>query len=204
MCFSKPSTPDYGAQARDDEAKRQQSIREGTNEVNSTFSKFTPGYFKGVGDAFSKYYRPQVDQQGQEARRKIAFHFADNPNSSAANREQGNFERDYAKSVAGVGSGAVDATNQARSAVEGQRGGLLNLVNAGSGLENVAGQASTFAQSYQPPATYSPLGDLFSKYTSNVADYAGLQNRGYAPVPFYQKQVDFLRGSPAGSSRTVG
>lgn len=204
MCFSKPSIPDTAAQAREDEDAREAAISAGTDTVNQNFAKFTPSYYGGIADAFRKNYQPQVDQQARDARRATTFRFANNPNSSAANRVAGQLEGDYATQSANVGSGALDAENTAKTSVEGERGQLLNLVNAGSGLSNVAEQSSNFASGFNPPASYSPLSDAFAKYTGALSGAATAQQAGYAPNPFFQKQVDFLRGSPAGSSRTIG
>lgn len=204
MCFGKPSTPDYGAQAAEDEAKRQASIRAGTDVVNKNFEKFTPGYFGGVGQAYKDFYRPQVDQQAKDARRSLTLGMANNPNSSAANRKTGELQTDYDKAIANVGSGSIDAQNSAKSQVEGQRGTLLNLVNAGTGLENAASQSANFASTYAPPVSYSPLGDLFSKYTGNLATANYATNAGYNNPNFYQRTIDALRGSPSGSSRVIG
>jgi len=203
MCFGKPSIPDYGAQAAQDEAARQASIREGTDVVNQNFQQFTPGYFGGVGQAYRNFYRPQVDQQAKDARRALTLNMANNPNSSASNRQQGNLQRDYNQQIANVGSGSIDATNQAKQQVEQQRGSLLNLVNAGSGLENVASQSANFAQTYAPPVSYSPLGDLFQKYTGNLATANYAQNAGYNNPNFYQRTLDVLRGPAGGSSKVI-
>lgn len=204
MCFPKPSIPDYGAQAAQEEDKRQGAIREGTDVVNKNFSKFSPGYFSGIGDAYRKFYRPQVDDQAKEARRALTLGTANNPNSSATNRQQGNLQLDYNKALANVGSGSIDAVNSAKSQVEGQRGTLLNLVNAGTGLENSAAQSANFASTYAPPVQYSPLGDLFSKYTGNLSTANQAQNAGYGNPNFYTRTIDALRGPSAGSSRVIG
>jgi hypothetical protein len=201
MCFGSPSTPDYGAQAAEAEAKRQAAISEGTDTVNKNFEKFTPGYYEGLGQAFRSYYRPQVDKQAKDARRAVTLGFANNPNSSASNRRQADLQTDYDRALAGVGTGAIDAQNAARQQVEGARGSLLNLVNAGSGLENVAQQSSNFAQTYAPPTSFSPLGDMFAKYANNT--YLASQYPGSQPN-FYSRTLDALRGPSGGSSKVIG
>ena len=206
MCFGKPNIPDTAQQARQDEADRQAKIAAGTDAVNANFSKFTPGYYGSIADAYRANYQPEVDKQAREARRATTFRFADNPNSSAGNRVAGQLEGDYATKSADVAAGSVDAANSAKQQVEQQRGGLLNLVNAGSDLSNVAAQSANFASAYNPPVQYSPLGDLFAKYTGSLGQAATASNAGYQVPGFYQRQVDFLSGgrSGGGSSRTVG
>jgi hypothetical protein len=204
MCFGKPNLPDTAQQAREDEAKRQAQIEAGTDVVNRNFAKFTPGYYSGISDAYRANYQPQVDQQAREARRATTFRFGDNPNSSAANRVAGQLEGEYANKSADVASGSVDAANTAKQQVEQQRGGLLNLVNAGSGLDSVASQSAAFSQAYNPPTQYSPLGDLFSRYTNTLGNAAQASGQGYQVPALYQRPVDFLRGGSAGSSRNVG
>lgn len=205
MCFSKPSLPDTAAQAAADEQKREAQISQGTALVNQNFGKFTPQYYASVGDAYKGYYQPQLDAQARDARRATALRFADNPNSSASARVQGSLEGDYATKAAGIASGAIDAENQARQQVEGERGSLLNLVNAGSSLDSVAAQSANFANAYNPPATYSPLGDAFSKYTNQLGIYNNASQNGYQIPSFFQRNIDFLRGNSGnGSARNVG
>lgn len=204
MCFPKANLPDTAAQAASDEAKREAQISQGTDVVNQNFQKFTPGYYSSVADAYKNYYQPQLDQQARDARRAVTLQFAANPNSSAANRTQAQLAGDYATKSADIASGSLDAENNARQTVEQQRGQLLNLVNAGSSLDSVANQSANFASAYNPPVSYSPIGDAFSRYTGALSTANAASQAGYQVPPFWQRQVDFLGGGSSGSARNVG
>lgn len=205
MSFGKPNIPDTSAELRAQEEARAARVRETSGEVNRIFDKkFGPDYYGGLGDAFRAYYQPQVAEQFGDASRATTFKFADNADSSAAHRTQANLYRDRIRADQDVQSGALDAQSRAKQDVESKRGGLINLAEAGAGLENTAAQAQAAASSDIGRPTFSPLGDLFSKYTNTIATAARASDSGANVNPFYQKQVDFLRGGSKGSQRVVG
>lgn len=208
MCFPKANTPsaaDQAAELRATEEQRAAKVREGTTQVNNTFDeKYGPQYFGGIGDAFRDYYKPQVNDQFHNAERSTVFKYANNAGSSAANRTTANLYRDKLRADSDVESGAYDAMNHAKQDVEGKRSNIVNLVEAGSSLENTAAQARAAASSSLGQPTFSPVGDLFSKYTNTLAAATRAADNGGQVNPFYQKQVDFLRGGSGGSQRIIG
>ena len=172
--------------------------------VNQTFSKFDDPYFKGIGDATREHYRPQVSEQFGGARRNLTFKFANNPNSSAANRTFADLFRDKIRADQGVEMDALGREQGAREEVERNRAQQLNLLESGASLENVASQSAAAADREIGRSNFSPLGDLFSKYTANLANNEVLRNQGYPGASPYNKTADFLRGGSKGSSRVVG
>lgn len=204
MCFSKPKVPDYSAEDRAREDERLATVRAGTDAVNSAFSRFTPRYFSGIGDAFRNYYTPQLNDQAKEAQRAVTLGFADNPNSSAANRTAARLERDRVQRVGELENSAQDAVQNARKEVEDRRGSLLNVVEAGGSVENAASQAISQASQDIGRPNFSPIGDLFGRYTNLLGTAARGSNAGVPQAPFWQRQIDFLRGGGSGSSTVVG
>ena len=204
MCFSKPSQPDYSAEDRAREEQRQATVRAGSDAVNQAFSRFGPKYYGGIADAFRGYYRPQLEEQAKDARRAVALSTADNPNSSSSNRMAANLERDRTRRIGELDNAAVDAVNQAKQDVEGRRGNLLNVVEAGGSVENAASQAISQASADIGRPNFSPLGDLFGRYTGLLSTAARGANAGVQQQPFWQRQIDFLRGGGSGSSTVVG
>lgn len=204
MCLT-PKIPNTGDESRRLEEERQAKVRQNVADINTQFdTKFGPDYYGQVGQAFSNYYQPQVDKQFQNARRQTAFRFAANPNSSAANRAGGELQGAYDAARANVASGSYDAVNKAKSEVEANRSKLLGLAEAGTSQDSLAAQTqNAIGQEYKPGA-YSPIGDVFSSYLGNLGSTAQRSSEGYATNPFYQRQVDFLRGNKAGSSRVIG
>jgi hypothetical protein len=205
VSFSKPNIPDTSAELRQQEAERAARVRAGSAEVNTIFDqKFGPQYYKGIGDAFRDYYKPQVADKFGEAERKTTFRYADNAGSSAANRTFADLYRDKLRADSDVESGAYDAQNNAKQDVEAKRGNLINFVEAGSSLENSAAQARAAASTDIGRPTFSPIGDIFAKYANTVSAAARASDSGQQVNPFFQRQVDFLRGNPGGSQRIVG
>lgn len=205
MSFSKPKVTDTSAELREQEAERAARVRAGSADVNATFdSKFGPGYYKDIGDSFRDYYKPQVAEQFGEAERNTTLRYANNAGSSASNRTFANLYRDKLRADSDVESGAYDAQNRAKQDVEGKRQNLIGLVEAGSSLENTAALSRAQASSDIGRPSFSPLGDLFTKYTNAVSTAARASDSGATVSPMWQKQVDFLRGNPGGSQTIVG
>ena len=206
MCFGGPDIPNTSEELAQKEAERTKRVQDTSNVVNAQFdTKYGPDYYNGIGEAYRGYYRPKVEEQAREAGRQTTFRFADNANSSAANRVAAELFRDKTRAVQDVEAGAADARSAAKQQVEDKRGSLLNLAEAGGSLENTAAQARAAAGSNLGQPTFSPVGDLFSKYTNTLSYAANRDNAGYSVNPVFQKQIDYLRGGRRnGSERTVG
>ena len=205
MSFGGPDIPDPSVEARRSEEERSARVRETSGEVNRLFDeRFGPNYYTGLGDAFKGYYKPQINDQFTKARRAVTLRYADNADSSAANRTAADLQAERIRKDQDVDTGALDAVNQAKQDVENKRGNLISLAEAGQSLENTAAQARAAAASDIGRPTFSPLGDLFGRYTNALTTTAQAQNQGYQTNPFFQRQVDFLRGGSRGSQRVVG
>lgn len=204
MCFSKPKTPDYGEEARKEEEARQAKIREGTDLVNATFSRYDDPYFAGIEKSVKDYYRPQVAEQFGGAKRALTYKFADNAGSSAANRNFGDLFKTKLQADQQVGIDALSAGQTARRDVEGARSNQINLLEAGSSLENVANQSAALADQKLGRPQFSPIGDLFQKFTGNLYNNEQARSQGYSGSRPYNATADFLRGGSRGSSRVIG
>lgn len=125
--------------------------------------------------------------------------YARTDNSEYA-RTLGNLERDYQRQLVDVNQKAIDAANQQRSTIEANRGDLLGQVSAGAGIDTAASSAAARAKALLQPPSFSPIADVFQKYTSNAAN-AVLLNQGSG----YQQQAPVLFGvgGGMGSSRNV-
>lgn len=204
MCFSKPNIPDTAAENRALEDERAARVRTTSDAVNKTFDeRYGPNHYQGLGDSFRDYYKPQINDQFTKAQRAVQLRYADNADSSASNRTAAELYAERIRKDQDVESGALDAVNQAKQAVEAKRSSLLSLAEAGASLEGTSAQARAAANSNIGTPTFSPLGDIFSKYTNTLASAARAQNEGYQVPQFLGGQVDFLRGRPSGSQRIV-
>ena len=208
MSFGKPNVPsaaEQAAETRAAEEERARKVRESSAAVNQTFDqKFGPQYYQGIGTSFRNYYAPQVAEKFDEASRATKFRTANIAGSSAANRTFGDLYRDKIRADSDVESGASDAVNKARQDVESKRSSLIGMAEAGGSLENTAALARQTAMSDIGRPTFSPIGDLFGKYTSALNTAAQASNNGTSLSQPWQAQVDFLRPSTSGSQRIVG
>lgn len=206
MSFGGPDIPDTAAEQRRSEEERAARVRATSEQVNKTFDeRFGPSYYEGLGTAFRDYYKPQINDQFTKARRAVQLRYADNSDSSAANRTAAELAAERIRKDQDVESGAQDAMNQAKQDVENKRGNLISLAEAGQSLENTSAQARAAAATDIGRPTFSPIGDLFGKYANTLAMSARAGDAGYQQPSFLQKQTDFLRsGGSRGSQRIVG
>ena len=166
----------------------------------STTGGFGTDYYNGIAKAYMDYYLPQLNEQAANARRAIALNST--PGSSSANRRMSQFETDYQRQLTGLGEQAQGASNQARQNVESSRASLIQAAEGGSGLDSIGERAASEAALLSRPAVYSPLGDLFSRYTISAGNGVLAANAGYQPVaPLLFGGAGGSRGS--GSVQTV-
>lgn len=127
---------------------------------------FDDNYYKSIADSYLGFQKPLLEEQYSEARRKLPLQFA-SVGGSAYQRTAGNLERDYERAQTDLASKAQDAANQQRSQVEQNRSDLLGLANSGTDAGSVAAQANARAAALAKPPAFSPIADLFAKYTNS-------------------------------------
>lgn len=165
----------FADEARQIEAERQQKIAEGTGKVNEAFGQFDDDYFSGIQHAAEDYYLPDISRQFDRTMRQLPMRFATR-DSSAYAREAGLLEEDRARQEADYKGKALEYANNARATVEQNRGDLVQQVNAGAGVEQAADLAAKRAAAVSRPPTFSPIADLFTKFTANAANTAIARN----------------------------
>jgi hypothetical protein len=170
--------------------------------VNDAFSGFNDNYFLGIADAYKKFQTPLFQEQAAEARRKLPMSVPHTA-SSAYQRKTGQLETDILRGETDLQSKAIDESNRRRGEIDYERTNLLNLATGGATAETVAQQAAQKAQQFAAPPEFSPIADLFQKYTADAANYAlAGQSRG---SPRAQAVTPLSFGhSPGRSFRTVG
>ena len=170
---------DSGATAGEDphetEAERQARIAESTRLVNEAFAGYDDNYFSGIADAYRNYQSPIYQDQVANARRRLPMSVP-HTQSSAYNRKAADLELDIQRGEANLGREAIGEANRRRGEIDMTRNDLLNLAQGSTDTETVARQASNQAAQYATPAEFSPIADMFEKY-SNDALTAVLANR---------------------------
>lgn len=179
LCFSDvDDSASY--QARQREEARQAKILDNTNMINDQFKSFDDPYYTNIADAFMKYQQPLFDKQVQEARSALPLQFA-NTGSSAYQRRLSELEGDILNKQTDLKSQGLDFANKQRAEVENNRTDLINLANSGADANALALQAANRASQLSQTPQFSPVADLFQKFTGAYNQYQQAKQQGYEP-----------------------
>jgi hypothetical protein len=196
--YRKGGGGDNGAEEmRAQEARRQAQIQQSMTGINEQFGKFDDSYFKNIADSFFAFQKPLYEEQLAEARRTLPFKYASTGNSEYM-REAAALERDALRKEAELRDAGMSFANEQRGAVERDRADLVNLANAGTDANAVAQMAVSRSAAAAKPPQFSPIADLFQKYT------AGIANASIANNQRVQRESPLLFNPGTKSVRTVG
>lgn len=173
---------DTAAKIRDDELKRQERIRTGTQSINTTFdSQFTEPAFANRRKAFLEYAGPQLEDQYGKAQKQLTFALARNGtlDSSIRGQKAGELQQSYDLNKQQIADQAVASESESRNAVEDARANLIASLNATGDSQGAANASIARAQALSKPAAYSPLVDLFSTFTQTLGTQAALEKANY-------------------------
>jgi hypothetical protein len=160
------------------EEERQAAIRAASGDVDAAFSGFDDDYYNTLRQSYLDYQMPRFLEEAEDARYQLPMSFARTDNSSYAN-ELGDLERDILRSETDIRSQAGDVANRRRQDVERERGNLLSQAELGAGLGGIASQARSSAAALEQPPAFSPIADLFTKYTTAAANRSLARRLGY-------------------------
>jgi hypothetical protein len=201
-----PTYPDPSAEMRQQEEERQRRIAESTGAINSQFGQFDDPYFTNIADSYKKFQMPLFQEQSSKARRELPYSYASS-DSAEYLRKKEELERDIQRNEAQINDQANDFANTQRGQVETNRSDLVQMANSGTEAGTVAQMANTRAAALARPPTFTPIGDLFQKYTA-VAANAPQAYGAYAPYQqrplLFQPQPGYNGGGGSGSVRTIG
>lgn len=175
-------------QAREDEQKRQQAIRQGTAQINNTFSQFDNGFFDAQRQAAVDYATPQLEDQYAKAGRELTFSLARSGNldSSTRGAKTADLQQLYDVNKQKVADDALAGATQARNAVEDARSGLIATLNATGDATGAANSALARSSALSQPAAYSPLGQLFTDFTAGLGVQAAQERAAAASGGAYR------------------
>lgn len=166
--------------AEEAEAARVSRIQSGTSQINDIFSKFDDTFFSGIEDASRNFHIPQLDDQFRDANRAAVLALSGNNNlasSSGANR-LAQLAKQRKDALARINDLAINAGNSARSDLENSRSSLLSTLSATADPASAAAQAQSRAAILSAPQSFSPLGDVFQKFTAGLANIKQAENAG--------------------------
>lgn len=134
--------------------------------------QFGDDYFSGMEKDYLDYYMPQFDRQAKDADRSLRIGLAKTGNigSTYGAGKIADLAGDKESQRRRIVEESMKYSSGQRKSLEDTRGNLLGQLEAGAGVENVAGQAAAQARSMTAPPAFSPLADLFKNYTAAVAN----------------------------------
>lgn len=185
-------------EARTLEEQRQRNVASAMDRVNSEFGRFDDNHYGGITQAYIDFYRPQIDEQFQAAKRDITL-ASPSSGSSAFARNLGLLGRDYSRELVSLNDRALSAAMAARQRTEAERQQLLDIARGGAGVDDVGSQAVLRAKLATTPQPYSALGDLFARYAATAGNAVRARSAGY------NVESPLLFGGRSGSNvSTVG
>jgi len=179
--------------ARKDEEARQARIRQGTTDINNTFdSQFNDDFFNKRQQAYMDYSTPQLEDQYSKANNELTFALARGGllDSSARAQKQGDLQQLYDINKQKVADDALAGATQARTAVEDARSNLIATLNATGDAQGAANSALARSSALSQPAAYSPLGQLFTDFTSALGTQAAQERAAAASGGSYKSNYD--------------
>lgn len=184
----KSSGGNEAKQAREDEQKRQAEIRSGTAQINNTFSQFDDTFFDKQRQTAIDYATPQLEDQYGKANKELTFSLARSGNLDSSTRGQkvGDLQQLYDLNKQKVADDALAGSTQARTATEDARSGLIATLNATGDAQGAASSALARSSALSQPAAYSPLGQLFTDFTSVLGTQAAQERAAAASGGAYK------------------
>lgn len=169
------------AQARADEQARQARIREGTSQIDSLFGQnFNDDFYGGRRQAYLDYAAPQLNDQYAEARKQLLYSLdrSGTLDSSVRAAKEAELQKLYDTNRRAVADQGLTYENQARTNIENARADLIRTLSATGDSQGAVNQALSRSAALSQPDSYSPLGDLFSKFTGALGQQAAWERAG--------------------------
>lgn len=174
--------------AREAEEARQARIRSGTASIDQTFSQFDNNFFDGIAKSYEDFARPQVEDQLSKAREQLTYNLARGGilDSSIRSNQSADLQREADIQFTNIADEGRKAATTARNSIEDARANLVATLQATADDTGTANAAINRAQALASEPTYSPIGQLFTDFSSGLEHQAALERAaafGYGPPP---------------------
>ena len=156
--------------ARREEAERQRRLEQSVAEVDTAFGRFDDTYYGNVGQSYLDFALPDLAQQQQDARKKLAFALAraGQSNSSVAADAWADLDVDFADATRQIHGRADDMVSDFRGSVSNAYNRTMSLAQANADPAAARAAAIQSVNALQPPQSFSPLGPLFANVGAGI------------------------------------
>lgn len=158
----------------DQEAERQATIEEGTEQINDLFdSQFDDDYYDNQIQSYLDYANPQLQDQYDDAKEQLIYALdrSGTTNSSAYASKLAELQKAYATNQRTLNNTAQDYSNDAQDSVEAARSDLISQLNSTADLTGTIDSANSRAAALNATPAYSALGQMFSTFLSTLNGY---------------------------------
>jgi hypothetical protein len=181
--------------AREEEAARQERIREGLGSIDETFGSFDEDFYSDRREAYMDFASPKLDDQFKEVSKDATFDMARRGvlDSSMRGETEANLNKQYDEGYRSLVDNASGIETQTQADVEAARSGLISNLYATGNAEAAANGAVARAGTLSGPSNFDAVGTLVSDSLSGIS-------KQYAAEKMYS-QYGAL-GAPAPSFNT--
>lgn len=200
MCFGGGSDTTYVLQQQ--QAARENLIRQGQKDVDKAFSGFTPQFYQQVQKNTLNTLLPQVNEQYKNQQDQLAYGLANRGllHSSAAGQLGSSLQREGARNTNIVGNQSIAAAQDLQRNVAQQKNQITGQLVASGDPTLAATQAVQSVAGLQAPSILQPLGNLFQGWgqTYLASRLNNIYNQGGGQG--YQQQRSFSTPLPNNST----
>jgi len=170
--------PEYES-AAEAEARRQAKVDAGLAEIDKVFSQYDQDFYDKSADAYLDYYEPQLEDQFKKGLRDLQFALARGGRFDSSTEVDKKIEaaEDYGTQKNELASGAIDASNKSRAAVNAAKRDMVNLNQVNANPDLAASLSNSQAGILNQPPKFDPLLDVFGNITEGLAKRDEIENR---------------------------
>ncbi len=145
-------------------------------------------YFDRISRSYTEFARPKVEEQLGKAREQLTFALARGGimDSSIRSNQSADLQRSADEEFQAVADRGREYATKARNSVEDARNNLITTLQVTADNTGATNAAINRAQALTSEPTYSPVGQLFTDFSSGVEQQAALERAaafGYGPRP---------------------